>query len=238
MANDLITELDRLHHRATDMRARERQLAYAGENDPASDAWKTAAILAASAESEFEIALVEAWPALAALLREAGGWRPIDDQAKLEPQLLLGVVRNGVLEEIHLGGYHWAVNEDEESCWWSDQSDDEIAPTHFMFPPAIHLGVRCEDCPPPGYPTDRTRCAPCDRRAPADGSCVRCGCVPRNASGLCATCVDEDAVRAGEVEDDTSQALWRQALGQEHVAPATKPLPAPPAAGGKDDHHA
>lgn len=75
----LITELDRLHHRATDMRARERQLADAGENDPASDAWKTAAILAASAESEFEIALVEAWPSLAALLREAGdGWRPIE----------------------------------------------------------------------------------------------------------------------------------------------------------------
>lgn len=74
----LITELDRLHHRATDMRARERQLADAGENDPASDAWKTAAILAASAESEVKIALVEAWPALAALLREAGdGWRPI-----------------------------------------------------------------------------------------------------------------------------------------------------------------
>ena len=79
MANDLIAELDRLHHRATDMRARERQLADAGENDPASDAWKTAAILAASAESEFEIALVEAWPSLAAPLREAGdGWRPIE----------------------------------------------------------------------------------------------------------------------------------------------------------------
>ena len=24
---------------------------------------------------------------------------------------------------------------------------------------------RCEDCPPVGYPTDKTRCAPCDRRA-------------------------------------------------------------------------
>lgn len=51
----------------------------------------------------------------------------------------------------------------------------------------------------------------------ADGSCTRCGCVPRNASGLCATCVDEDAVRAGEVEDDAAQALWRQALDQERV---------------------
>ena len=78
-SSDLITELDRLHHRASDMRARERQLADAGENDPASDAWKTAAILAASAESEFKIALVEAWPTLAALLREAAeDWRPIE----------------------------------------------------------------------------------------------------------------------------------------------------------------
>ena len=71
----LITELDRLHHRAIDMRARERQLADAGENDPASDAWKTAAILAASAESEFEIALVEAWPALSWQMRDADQWR-------------------------------------------------------------------------------------------------------------------------------------------------------------------
>jgi hypothetical protein len=23
----------------------------------------------------------------------------------------------------------------------------------------------CEDCPPPGYPTDKTRCAECPRRA-------------------------------------------------------------------------
>jgi hypothetical protein len=75
MANDLITELDRLHHRATDLRARERQLADAGENDPASDAWKTASILAASAESEFEIALVEAWPALSWQMRDADQWR-------------------------------------------------------------------------------------------------------------------------------------------------------------------
>ncbi|MBB6306283.1 hypothetical protein [Xanthobacter tagetidis] len=95
MANDLITELDRLHHRATDMRARERQLADAGENDPASDAWKTAAILAASAESEFESALVEAWPALAALLREAGGWNFDMDAAPKNKLILLGGMRDG-----------------------------------------------------------------------------------------------------------------------------------------------
>ena len=78
----LITELDRLHHRASDMRARERQLADAGENDPASDAWKTAARIAASAESEFEIALVEAWPAVARLLREAEQWRARESETQ------------------------------------------------------------------------------------------------------------------------------------------------------------
>lgn len=82
MANDMITELDRLHHRATDMRARERQLADAGENDPATDAWKIASILAASAESEFEIALVEAWPAVARLLREAEQWRTRESETQ------------------------------------------------------------------------------------------------------------------------------------------------------------
>jgi len=30
---------------------------------------------------------------------------------------------------------------------------------------------------------------------PSDGSCIRCGSVPRNASGLCNTCLDEDAER-------------------------------------------
>lgn len=78
----LITELDRLHHRATDMRARERQLADAGENDPASDAWKTAAIIAASAESEFKGALVEAWPNLARRMREADQWRARESETQ------------------------------------------------------------------------------------------------------------------------------------------------------------
>lgn len=75
----LIAELDRLHHRATDLRAREAQLADAGENDPASDTWKTAAIVAASAECEFHAALVAAWPTISRVLREAAeGWRPIE----------------------------------------------------------------------------------------------------------------------------------------------------------------
>lgn len=39
-----------------------------------------------------------------------------------------------------------------------------------------------------------------DDALPDDGSCVRCGAVPRHQSGLCNTCLDEDAVRAGEVQ--------------------------------------
>lgn len=37
------------------------------------------------------------------------------------------------------------------------------------------------------------------RVSPHDGGCLRCGCVPRGPSGLCASCLDEDAERAGEI---------------------------------------
>jgi hypothetical protein len=48
----------------------------------------------------------------------------------------------------------------------------------------------CEPAPPSGPPAVL---------AGDDGTCVRCGAAPRNASGLCATCLDEDAERAGEI---------------------------------------
>lgn len=35
---------------------------------------------------------------------------------------------------------------------------------------------------------------------PDDGTCIRCGAAPRGRFGLCATCLDEDAKRAGEVQ--------------------------------------
>lgn len=34
-----------------------------------------------------------------------------------------------------------------------------------------------------------------DNPMPDDGSCVRCGAAPRSSSGLCNTCLDEDAER-------------------------------------------
>lgn len=68
-------------------------------------------------------------------LREAQTWRPISTADKDAIRLTLGIVRKGVLEEIHIGGYRYAINDDEESCWWSDQCDDEIVPTHWMAAP-------------------------------------------------------------------------------------------------------
>lgn len=59
-------------------------------------------------------------------------WQPIRTAPKYEGQIMLGIVRRGQLEEVHLGGYRFAVNEDEVSCWWSDQCDDEIVPTHWQ----------------------------------------------------------------------------------------------------------
>lgn len=38
-----------------------------------------------------------------------------------------------------------------------------------------------------------------DNALPDDGGCVRCISVPRNSSGLCNTCLDEDAEREGEL---------------------------------------
>jgi hypothetical protein len=68
------------------------------------------------------------------------GWLPIKLADKDADRLMLGIVRNEVLEEIHIGGYRYAINDDEVSCWWSDQCDDEIAPTHWRplpSPPSI-----------------------------------------------------------------------------------------------------
>lgn len=72
----------------------------------------------------------------AAWNRRADGWQPIATADKNAPRLMLGTVRRGRLEEINIGGFRYATNEDEESCWWSDQNDDEICPTHWMpMPP-------------------------------------------------------------------------------------------------------
>ena len=99
--------------------------------------------------------------------------------------------------------------------------DPEVAPVEV----AVSTCPACGMASMTAHTPARTQGEPA--AVPDDGSCVRCGSVPRNASGLCATCLDEDAVRAGEVEDEASQALWRQTLDQERV-PA-----APPAESGE-----
>lgn len=63
-------------------------------------------------------------------------WRPIETADKDADSMMLGIVRRGVLEEIHVGGYRFAYDDDEVDCWWSDQCDDEIVPTHWMPLPA------------------------------------------------------------------------------------------------------
>lgn len=120
----LIAELDRLHHRATDLRAREAQLADAGENDPASDTWKTAAIVAASAECEFHAALVAAWPTISRVLREAAeGWRPIETAPKDGTRVLLfGPRTDGSGNYQDVGGW-WRNN-------WRPFEDDYCAFNH------------------------------------------------------------------------------------------------------------
>jgi hypothetical protein len=39
--------------------------------------------------------------------------------------------------------------------------------------PPMSRDTLCSDCPPVGYPTDDTRCAPCPRRQPVEGGGVR-----------------------------------------------------------------
>ncbi len=40
------------------------------------------------------------------------------------------------------------------------------APEQELRAHAALASARCQDCPPVGYPTDETRCTPCDRRSP------------------------------------------------------------------------
>lgn len=85
MANDpvtLVAELERLHQRQADLRAYEIDLAERGENDPASDTWKTAAIVAASAEADFQSALVRNWNIIARLLKEGEQWRARESETQ------------------------------------------------------------------------------------------------------------------------------------------------------------
>jgi hypothetical protein len=70
-----------------------------------------------------------------ASLRSGLSLQPISTADKDAERLTLGIVRNGVLEELHIGGFRYAINDDEVSCWWSVQCDDEIVPTHWMPAP-------------------------------------------------------------------------------------------------------
>ena len=105
-------------------------------------------------EAEIAIAIADGknlmWPvyadhakaAITAALAEM--WRPIEEYDETSGErVVLGIERNGRIEETHVGYFSWAVNDDEESLWWSEQADDEICPTHFMplpVPPPMGRG--------------------------------------------------------------------------------------------------
>ena len=44
-------------------------------------------------------------------------------------------------------------------------TDDEARAADLTLAKSL-AGKLCSDCPPVGYPTDKTRCLPCPRRAP------------------------------------------------------------------------
>lgn len=75
----------------------------------------------------------------------AGGWQPIETADTGDERVLLGIVRQGRLEEIHIGFFSWGINEDEGPCWWSEQNDDEIYPDVWMpfvaLPPPPAEGI-------------------------------------------------------------------------------------------------
>lgn len=53
---------------------------------------------------------------------------------------------------------------------WAKVLDNAPKPNGPLTPiaPAVSRDALCEDCPPVGYPTDKTRCAPCPRRVSTD----------------------------------------------------------------------
>ena len=59
---------------------------------------------------------------------------------------------------------------------------------------------RCSDCPPVDYPTDATRCAPCDQSAPAPANAERLALAAklRVAAKIAGNPVHDDIMRAAE----------------------------------------
>lgn len=100
------------------------------------DVWSGGGVEAAkaAAQADYEARIRSALttsPASSGVEGEAVAWQPIDTADKEAGRMLLGIVREGKLEEVHIGFYAFAYNEDEVDCWWSEQGDDEIVPTHW-----------------------------------------------------------------------------------------------------------
>lgn len=113
----LLSELDRLHHRQAELRSYERRLAECGENDPASDTWKMAAIVAASAEADFQAVLIRNYSTISRVLRDAAaeGWRPIETAPSTGDHVLVFGGRHVEPEYVRSDGDWWRMRVREGS---------------------------------------------------------------------------------------------------------------------------
>lgn len=145
----LSAELERLYQRQADLRAHEVDLAERGENDPASDEWKLAAVAASVAESDFRSALVRNYSTISRVLREAadGGWRPIETAPKDGTLLILtngGWVKEGWWStSIWLGrkGPGWVID-DERECGFTQ---DDVTHWRPLPPPPATETTKTEE---------------------------------------------------------------------------------------------
>lgn len=114
---------------------------------------------------------------------------------------LSALTQGGVKGEVNAEREHLAQEARRYASHYPEASDGRN--TFILFAEMIErrMAMNADPSHPNNYPDD--------------GSCVRCGSVPRNTSGLCATCLDEDAEREGEIQSqDDVPIAWMKA---EHI---------------------
>lgn len=114
----------------------------------------------AGKEPSASVRLVNELAAWLVALEDAAMYEPVPDSLVQHGRMYI----HGALTEKHSGD---CTNECHTCvvCSGSDhiaKAKQILAAMHLAQPQA----ALCDDCPPDGYPTDKTRCAPCPRRAP------------------------------------------------------------------------
>lgn len=64
-------------------------------------------------------------------------------------------------------GRRFLVVPKDKLLWWYDEL--RKAGADVRLEPRIRPSTTCSDCPPPGYPTNKTRCAECPRLGEGNG---------------------------------------------------------------------